>query len=151
MVNAQKILMYQADVNKICSVGVQCPPQNASEKTINAFRWVKNPISDNCFKPPAVRNPRRLHSMTDLEKRCSCWALSMHTSLKDSINAFQHVELSFPNARKNFGEWVAEGTLTPNHGKCTPQDTYGHFDLHEYNASSVSTVFSVHSVIPEII
>lgn len=148
MVTASKQMKYATEVAMICASGHECPPNNAVEKDITAYRWVKKPISSDCFKPQALRNPRRLHSAKDLEEKCSCWGLSMHTSLEASTTAFQTLEGSFRNARKIFGDWIAEGTISNNHGRCTPVNHSGHFDLHEYKNNSVAAVFNLCSSIP---
>jgi hypothetical protein len=128
---------------------ILCPAQNASEVNATAYRWVHNPISQNCFLPQALRNPRRLHAAKDAEERCSCWALSLHGTLNASVEAFQGMERSFKNARKIFGGWVAKGHLTSSHGVCTPADHNNHFDLHEYKGASVAAAFSAQQSIPK--
>lgn len=148
MATANHQLKYAIEIGEVCASGVACPPADAVGRDLTAYRWVKKPITHNCFNPQAVRNPRRLLSATDPEEKCSCWGLSMHTSLHASINSFQHLERSFQNARKVFGGWVAEGRLCPSHGKCTTPDHRAHFDLHEYKDASVSSVFSLCSSIP---
>lgn len=148
MATSATVLKYEANVDVICKAGFQCPPPSASEMDVTAYRWVANPISKDCFKPVAVRNPTRLLSATDSEKKCSCWGLSMHTSLKASVAAFLAVEKSFKKARKTFGDHVAKGYIKPAHGKCTVPDNFNHFDFHEYKIAPVSAAFGIDSVIP---
>ena len=148
MATAGPKFKYEVEVNVISSNGFECPPKRASEKAQVAYRWVAKPMSAGCFNPQAVRNPPRLYKSTDQEEKCSCWALSMHTSLDASVTAFQNLEASFKQARKIFGGWVAEGTVLPAHGKCTPADANKHFDLHEYRPTPIAAAFRLLSSIP---
>lgn len=126
--------------------GIQCPPSGATPKDLTAWRWVANPLSNQCFEPPAVRNPKRL--LKDPQKACSSWALSMFTSQSESIKAFQALEKNIKKARKVFGDHVATVMITQTDGVCTTPDWAGHFDLHLYSTSTVHTAVSVMSPIP---
>lgn len=142
------MLLYQTNVSEVTNNGFACPPASASESTREAYRWVFSPITEGCFHPQAVRNPPRLLNERDPEKRCSCWALSMHETLDQSVAAFKAVEKSFKNARKVLGNAVACGMLAQADGLSTPADEFGHFDLHPYKTSSLIMKFSVVTVMP---
>lgn len=115
---------------------------------MTAFRWTFDPITSRCFEPQAVRNPPRFHNEADPEKRCSCWGLSMHVSIAQSIAAFQAVEKGFKKARKTLGDSISQGNIAKADGKCTPADHYGHFDLHLYNSANLLSKFVVVQAIP---
>lgn len=151
MTASPKPFKYQFELETVAEYGATCPPANATEATVTAYRWCASPMSAQCFLPQAQRNPPRLHKAKDPDERCSCWALSMHTDLKASVSAFQSVEKSFRKIRKIFGGYVAVGDLQPIHGRCTPPDIYSHFDVHEYKAGNVAAAFAVHSEIPSIV
>lgn len=122
--------------------GANCPPQGAAGSTLAAFRWVKNPVSAECLLPQALRNPPRYHKASSLGEKCSCWGLSLFTSLTASQVAFEGLERSFKRARVIFGTHVASGLVDPTIGVCTTPDTRGHFDLHEYAAVDLSIVLN---------
>lgn len=128
---------YGAHLSELIASGVQCPPISAAPKALTAWRWVASPLSEQCFSPVAVRNPPRLIRESDPQKKCSCWGLSLHTSEQKSISAFKNLESSFKQARKTFGGYVAEVTITPKIGVCTVADGYGHFDLHQYATAKI--------------
>lgn len=142
------VLAYQADIDVLKEQGIQCPPADATPVTKTAWRWVFNPISEACICPQAVRNPRRLIQAKDVETKCSCWALSMHESLKASISAFQAVERMFPRARKILGNHIATVNILPEHGLCTSIDCNGHFDFHPYATADVAGILTLQQVIP---
>lgn len=142
------MLKYSDGIEEISKNGCTCPPPDAVEQTMNAFRWCNNPLSEQCFLPQAVKNPPRLLRAKSLKDSCSCWGLSMHTTLNGSQLAFQSLENTLRNARKIFGGYVAYGKLTKNQGLVTTPDRYGHFDLHEYKESMLYSSFSIDSEIP---
>lgn len=143
-----KMLLYKAEVQEITKNGFTCPPTSATESTRTAYRWVFNPITERCFLPQALRNPPRLLSEKDPEKKCSCWGVSMHDTLNQSISAFHAVEKSYRGARKTLGDHVAQGTLVQADGLSTPSNNYGHFDLHPYKSAKPVGKFTVIAPIP---
>jgi hypothetical protein len=142
-------MKYSDEMRTIVEQGYDCPPHGASERNVVAFRWCADPPTTSCFSPQAKRNPPRLMRANELSEKCSCWGLSMHTSLEHSIRAFLRIESSFRMARKVFGGSVAEGRLLPKHGRTTTPDTHGHFALFEYLGEDVATAFRLHSTIPQ--
>lgn len=137
---------FSTALSEVESLGIQCPPAGATPKNINAWRWVANPMTHQCFDPPAVRNPNRL--LKDPYKACSSWALSMYLSQSQSIKAFKALEKNIKKARKIFGDHVASVVITQTDGVCTQPDWSGHFDLHQYSTSAVQASVSVTSSIP---
>lgn len=124
---------YQEQLDGVTEEGGgQCPPPSAKATARKAWRWVNLPMSEECFKPVAIRNPRRLLEEDDPIKRCSCWGLSMHDSEAQSVAAFKALEKKFKKIRKTIGCAVAEADLDPSHGVSTDSDNFGHFDLHPY-------------------
>lgn len=121
---------FTSQLTELQVAGIHCPPLGACPKMLIAWRWVANPLTDQCFEPPAVRNPSR--QLNDPVKVCSSWALSMHETESQSIDAFKAVEKIFKKARKTLGDHVAQVQIVQTDGVCTLPDSYGHFDLHLY-------------------
>lgn len=142
------MLQYQDELNGVMVAGDQCPPSTACAIVRQAWRWVKQPMTDECFKPVAVRNPRRLLHEDDPVKQCSCWGLSMHDTEAQSIAAFKSLEKSFKQIRNTIGSAVSYAQLAPNHGLSTLSDKYGHFDLHPYKSAAFPTLFQAPKAIP---
>ena len=139
---------YSAQLTELCTNGFQCPPLGSVPTQRDAWRWVANPVSTQCFAPVGIRNPPRLLKATDPAEKCSCWGLSMHCSYDQSVSAFQGVQKSFPKARKIFGGYAANVSITPADGACTSVDRYGHFDLHPFAAGAVQNSISALRAIP---
>lgn len=139
---------YSAQLALLSASGYQCPPAGTSPIQRDAWRWVANPVSTQCFAPVAVRNPPRFLRATDPVEKCSCWGLSMFTSYAQSVSAFQSVQKSFRMARKVFGGHVANLLITPNDGACTAANRYGHFDFHPYTTGNVYNNVSMVRAIP---
>lgn len=141
MSNSNKKYKYESSLSEIRDSGCSCPPIDACELNVIAYRWVFHPPTVESFHPQAKRNPRRLLKENDPIEKCSCWGLSMHTDLQSSISAYKAVAKHCKNMAKLFGDWVAEGGITPAHGKCTKADGFNHFDLHEYSDANVGMAF----------
>ncbi|RMO57497.1 hypothetical protein ALQ37_200218 [Pseudomonas syringae pv. aptata] len=139
---------YSAQLAEISGNGTQCPPAGAFAQHLDAWRWVANPISAQCFAPVAERNPPRLLKETDAGKQCSCWALSMFVSQEQGIAYLQRLEKSMKMIRKRLGDHIAHVSITPNDGVCTKADRQGHFDLHPYAAASLVARVKTISPIP---
>jgi len=142
------LYLYSEKLAELCANGFQCPPVGAGAIHMNAWRWVANPISDECFSPVAVRNPPRLLRATDIDEKCSCWGLSMHSTYDESVSAFQSIQRSFRNIRKVLGGSSASLTITPSDGSCTAADRYGHFDFHPFANNSLRNSVSDVRAIP---
>lgn len=137
---------FVSQLNQLQVAGVHCPPLGACPQVLVAWRWVANPLTAQCFEPPAVRNP--LRQLNDPVKICSSWALSMHITESQSIDAFKSLEKNFKKARKVFGDHVAQVRISLTDGVCTSPDYHGHFDLHLYaNSAAHSNVIAM-SIIP---
>jgi hypothetical protein len=137
---------FTTELSGFQSSGVQCPPTGAAPRDLLAWRWVANPLTSQCFDPPAVRNPTRL--IKDPNKACGSWALSLHVSHQESLAAFKALEKGMKNIRKLFGDHVANVCITQSDGVCTVPDKFGHFDLHQYKASAVHENIADMSPIP---
>lgn len=131
------MLQYITGTEQIAS----CPPQDATPKNQEAWRWVFRPLTASSFRPVAVANPPRLHRAEDPMERCSCWALSMYASYEQGAKAFIALEKKIPRARKIFGDAIAGGMITPAHGVCTVPQKNGHFDLHPFIDIDLVTAF----------
>jgi len=143
------MLKYKEETRAITvSSGTACPPATATGETREAWRWTFNPFSDNCFLPVAKRNPMRLNRAEAAEEQCSCWALSMHRTDRESISAFQALERSFKRARQTLGTHLATAVIDASHGLSTAANAHGHFDLHPFRQVNFESVFKVVDAIP---
>ena len=97
-----RIFKYKDKIELISKERCSCPPSDAAEKTLDAFRRCKNPLSSECFLPQAVKNPPRLLKANSFEEKCSCWGLSMHTSLRASQTAFPKSRKKNSTCKKAF-------------------------------------------------
>lgn len=140
---------YQSKLKQIHTAKVPCPPINAAAVDISAWRWVRSPITVHCFSPVAIKNPPRMHASTGPSERCACWGISMHSTKDKSIKAFHKLELTVKNARKLFGDHVANASLTSSHGvSTTPSSTSGHFTFHPLKGVQLPSLFVVTQAIP---
>jgi hypothetical protein len=141
---------YDADLRKIATTKVPCPPASAADMDGEAWRWVKDQIDDKCFDPVAVKNPPRLLKAQagGSAQECSCWGLSMHKTKIQSVSAFQDLEKTVRHARKIFGGYVSGAVLTSMHGKGTKPSFSGHFDLHPLKTTNFLNVFVTCEMIP---
>jgi hypothetical protein len=139
---------FQAEIDLVKGCGGHCPPASAVAVARDAWRWVASPVTADCFKPVAIRNPPRFHQENGPEKQCSCWALSMHDSEAQSIAAFRALERNFRKIRKTLGTAVAYAKIDVDHGQSTPSDDYGHFDLHPFHDCSLEVIFAIAKAIP---
>lgn len=132
------MLKYNTELASIAKLGHPCPPVHATSKNIIAYRWVFSQITSQCFLPQAVKQPKRVLQEQDLRKKCSLWALSMHSDVQNSKKAFETLLKSWPKARKTHGDAIAEINIQPMDGECTSVSLSGHFDLHLYDSSSLA-------------
>lgn len=145
---SKRMFKYNAELKKIATTKVPCPPASAIDMDGPAWRWVTNPIEEACFDPVAIKNPPRLLRASGPAQECSCWGLSMHKSKAQSVTAFQDLEKTVRQARKLFGGHTSGATLTAAHGKGTNASSSGHFDLHPLTKSDFLAVFVSCQVIP---
>lgn len=142
------VLAYKKETDAVSKSGAECPPAAAVPSHRTAWRWVFNPMSESCFYPQGLRHPPRLHKATDPDERCSCWAVSMHSSYRQSVSAFNALERHFKKARKIFGDHVAKAEIAPSAGVCTPVETSGHFDFHPSKGFDMPANFTIEGLIP---
>lgn len=120
-----------------------CPSKKAAEQELIAYRWVKNPITSECFNPVAIKTPKRV--LRSESEKCSSYALSMYNLEEKSIVAFKDLEKVNPKIRKTLGGWIAKGFIKKQHGLCTaPNPNNGHFDLYEYTELSIIDSFNIY-------
>jgi hypothetical protein len=118
--------------NKEISLLSKCPPTDASCKDIVAWRWTAAPITDNCFHPEALNNPKRFLDSSDYTK-CSAWAVSMFTSKADAKERMDQLCQNNPKLRQKKGGHVSRGSITVSDGVVTETDKNGHFNFHPSN------------------
>lgn len=109
---------------------------NCSEVTRVGFRWVFENIQDQRnFKPVAEQG-----RFTNI---CSGWAISLYDSIENSEKKYYSLTKDKPKVYKKLGTHIAEGTIRPEDGICSPLNTAGHFDCHEYVNTNFSDTFTV--------
>ncbi|WP_152669959.1 hypothetical protein [Lysobacter capsici] len=73
----------------------------------------------------------------------------MYNSLHNGIAAFQAIEQTVRNARKNLGNHIASADLVPADGSSTPPSTNnGHFTFHPNTNVILENVFKIVQEIP---
>ncbi|MGE8436608.1 MAG: hypothetical protein ACN6P2_08725 [Pseudomonas palmensis] len=142
------VLVFKNEILALNALGIQCPPAGASHRATKAWRWVFDPLRTHCFSPVAIKHPPRLLRANEPDEKCSCWALSMYDSERESIRAFSRIEKNFKKIRKTLGSHVALVEILPSDGLCTPIDGNGHFDFHPYVGSKVSSSICTVQPIP---
>ncbi|MDQ5930643.1 MAG: hypothetical protein QG594_2431 [Bacteroidota bacterium] len=127
---------YQTDIND--HAPVDCPPPNAKRISINAFRFVNNPITNDDFKT-YIQLGKVPKGTNKTHLKCSCCGLSMFNSLEAAIKKYN----SIPKKSNVSYSHIAEGKLTKEMGVCTPPLTNGHFDLFEFAETEIKNEFSI--------
>lgn len=141
-------LKYGDDISAFDPDCANCPPGDAMPRSLKAYRWVFQPMGASCFLPPGAKNPRRINNSRGAAN-CGLFGVSMHTSQQHSIDAFKKLESSFLNARKSMGGYVAEGSVSIEHGLCTIPNGVGHFDIYEYKSVNLNQFFVISGEIPK--
>lgn len=140
---------YQKSLDECSALGATCPPANALSKDATAWRWVRNPMTDQCFLPLAERNPKRLHQLNSSAQVCLSWGLSVYDTEAHGISAFQALEKTIKKARSHIGDHLAVANLVPAHGSTTPPSGQnGHFTFFSMKGVNVKSVFQLHGQIP---
>ncbi len=119
-----------------------CPPSVAFAADGEAYRWVMNPMSEECFFPAARKNPKRVLGKQEKEK-CSLYALSMFNTLENARSRFLALEASVRNIRKTLGTHIARAELCSDDGIRTHPNSTGHFDFFETDGSDVKSKFRI--------
>ena len=126
---------------------INCPCEKATPKNSTAFRWVHSDINhENNFLPPGIiaikqkRKPR-IFPPNQKENYCNIFALSLFDTENNAIKRFKN----FPKRiQKMLGFTnVAMGEIETNDGVLTGINSYGHFDLHEFEEASLVSKFTI--------
>lgn len=117
----------------------QCPPADCIECDCVAFRWVFDPMTNECFWPLAKIRPD-----DDRGNCCEGWGLSFFTSSEKAIEKFTALTKIHKNLHKKLGTHLAEGKLDSSHGLATPVNAKsGHFTVFELKGVKLKEDFSV--------
>lgn len=128
---------HQLDITTHCPK--DCPPVNAQQKDITAYRLVNDPITGEDFKTYVQlgKLPRATH---EVHEKCMHCGLSLYASLS---KAEKHVR-KLPNKSKLECTHVAEGDILQTHGMCTkPKHKSSHFTIHEFTEVELLPVFTL--------
>lgn len=133
-------LKYKSDILKHAPIG--CPPINAIQNNIDAYRFVKSSIDDNDnFKTHINlgRLPRQTHTV---HIKCSHCAISLFNSENAAILKFKEVG-NYSSFKSFEYTHLAKGAISKEDGLCTEMSKEGHFDLHEYIGVELKRKFSI--------
>jgi hypothetical protein len=120
-----------------------CPPDDYESYNKEVFRWVFEHVEDeNNFKAQAEKKPAVLNHKDD-ERKCAYYALSFHTSLEKSKQAFAFFRSTMKLASKRLGTNVAKGMLTKDDGIGSIPDKNGHINFHHYKARNFEKRFVI--------
>ncbi len=121
-----------------------CPPNEYTEKNIEAFRWVFDDIQNaENFIPLAKKNPARILSMDD-KSQCKAYSLSMFNSEDAARNRFQFLhKIMKDKAFKLLGTNIAKGNIEEMHGVNSNSDENGHFSHFHYESVDLTTIFRI--------
>ena len=100
-------------------------------------------MTTDCFLPQGKKQPKRVQSESDLKKKCELWGLSMFDSLQNSEKRYNQLKKSIKNIEKTLGTHIAEGSITPSTGVCSPVASSGHFDVYEYTSNNFKPFFKI--------
>jgi hypothetical protein len=120
----------------------ECPASHFSQMATEAYRYVFTSNVRGSFLPVLELNPKRALKFTDLQ-RCSGWALSLFVSARTARANFEALRRTNPKIHKALGDAIAHGVITQQDGLCCAADEVGHFDLHEFANTEISSRFSV--------
>jgi len=89
-----------------------CPPETAEPTSGRVYRWVKtNPPTSEDFKSHyELGKPRRRNT-----NPCQYVGLSVYRSVEVAVDRLVSLKERLPNL--DFGDHIAEGDLTEDHGK----------------------------------
>jgi hypothetical protein len=129
------VFKHQKDINT--HAPQNCPPSDAIPKSILAFRFVCDPITNQDFMTQINLGnlPRRTEEMHDSCKRCG---LSMFLTIESAKYKYSVV----PNKSRFQYTHLAKGELIESDGVCSDA-TNGHFTFYEYANSAVWSKFSI--------
>lgn len=134
-----RALKYQAEFVQFNLTG-KCPPASAVEMTRTAYRYVWNPIGQESFVPVALMPNKRANRKNPNKKpKCGDLGLSMFLTEEQARARFAELIESFTSFRETTGSHLARVHLLPDHGRQELPGDNGHFNLHEYVDSDLTT------------
>jgi hypothetical protein len=124
-----------------------CPPAFWRPVDCEAFRYVFEDIEHpQNFTPPLVIRPRRINSSgfhNDYVKCCG-FALSFFDTLQNAQAHYARLRKNNPHIGKTIGTHIATGAIEKTDGVASDaHQKTGHFDVHEYEHSSLQSKFSI--------
>jgi hypothetical protein len=137
---------YSDQLEKLCDSGCICPPKGSKKQNVVAFRFVRKPCDQSSFIPQGISDPCRVNRQKKEAVKCSLYSLSLHENEDTAKDFYAGLRDNFEDdARlsKLIGTHLAEGSIVHRHGVCTKSAANGHFELHEYEGSSIHLVFNI--------
>lgn len=141
--NTYKYEEYLQKVREIHEI--ECPFEDAQNLSLEAFRWVDEPMIEENFIPASAfdelngKKPRKFPNGS--KENCMYHGLSLFISqqkAKDRFNSFP------PNVRKMIGyTHIAKGMLDEDDGVSTSADKNGHFTFFEYDGVILIDKFEI--------
>jgi hypothetical protein len=137
-----KPFKYQNYINQLSE---PCPPSNYQPKAMTAYRFVFEETSSkskNNFLPILMIQPKRQLNFNDTQK-CQGYALSLFDTQENAEKRYLKLKKQIKNISKTLGTHLAEGQITQQDGVVSKTDNNGHFSLHEFNNTDLSSKFSI--------
>lgn len=104
-----------------------CPPAQARECDLIAYRFVKVPLDGSSFIPAALEPGRFAGGIP-----CKAYGLSLFATEEQARAHFADILSRQPQAALRLGDHLASVRLNAAHGVQTVANTKGHITLHEY-------------------
>jgi hypothetical protein len=139
---------YQAQLDAIPLTKVLCPCQKASPREGVAYRFAHLPAANPAnFLPRPLEGappPRRINITPSSTKEeiieaettlCDLWGISLFETPEAATQLFKAINRKRQLLTQTH---IAELTLSPADGDCTPVDRNRHFNLHESEDACLS-------------
>lgn len=132
-------MKYKNDLVKITN----CPPCDCERKTLQAYRFVFEPVCMNSFIPQGKKSPVRICNEKNDKTKCSLLALSMFITEAQAIAKYQALKKKHKNIHKIIGTHLAKGQINDSDGLVTKYNHEGHFDFFEFLNTDLTKNFVV--------
>lgn len=120
---------------------MDCPQLNENKFNFESYRFTyANIISIRDFTPQALKPKYPQRILVSSEKAiCNTYAISLFNNLDKAVSFFNNLN---PRTKQLLGyKNIASGIVSENDGITTKVNKSGHFNLHEYTSTELSTRF----------
>lgn len=131
---------YQQQLEALEAVGFSMP-NVVTPDNLSASRYVFSDSPERNHLPVCVSNPKRV---LPGPIKTSGYALSCFGDVTKAISRYNALKSTFKQIQQTLGDSLAEGVLSKDDGRVTPQDAAtSHFDLYESKDCDLSKTFSI--------